>query len=326
MVFPPPSRLARLLLLLVTGLTLVPAAACADTTEAEASLKRGRVDEATAMLKQVLKQDPHLAYAHQLLCRAYYAEDRADAAVTECERSVSDDPSRSDTEVWLGRAYGMKASQINMLSAFVVARKVAASFERAVELDPSNVQAMSDLGHFYVAAPAIVGGGLDKAQALAPRLMALSLAKGHRLLGMIAQKKKDAATAEAEFKEAVAVGKSPDAWVDLAQFYQQQGQADKAVAALEASVQANRTKNNSLVDVASILTDLHRRPDLAEKALRDYLASPARTDEAPAFKVHLQLGDILKKRGDTEGAKREYAAALGLASNFGPARKAAEGA
>ena len=67
MVFPPPSRLARLLLLLVTGLTLVPAAACADTTEAEASLKRGRVDEATAMLKQVLKQDPHLAYAHQLL-------------------------------------------------------------------------------------------------------------------------------------------------------------------------------------------------------------------------------------------------------------------
>jgi tetratricopeptide (TPR) repeat protein len=122
------------------------------------------------------------------------------------------------------------------------------------------------------------------------------------------------------------VGKSPDAWVDLAQFYQQQGQVDKAVAALEASLQANRAKNNSLVDVASILTDLHRRPDLAEKALRDYLASPAKTDDAPAFKVHLQLGDILKKRGDTEGAKREYAAAFELASHFGPARKAAEGA
>lgn len=323
MVIPPPSRLWRLLFLLAIGLALTSVAARADTAEAEASLKRGRVDEAAAMLKQILKKDPHLAYAHQLLCRVYYAEDRADAAVTECERSVSDDPSRSDTEVWLGRAYGMKASQINMLSAFVVARKVAASFERAVELDPSNVQAMSDLGQFYAAAPAIVGGGLDKAQALAPRLIALSPAKGHRLLGMIAQKKKDAATAEAEFKEAAAVGKSPDAWVDLAQYYQQQGQVDKAVAALEASVQVNRTKNNSLVDVASILTDLHRRPDLAEKALRDYLASPARTDEAPAFKVHLQLGDILKKRGDTDGAKREYASALALASSFGPARKAA---
>jgi tetratricopeptide (TPR) repeat protein len=325
MVLPPLSRLGRLLVLLTTGLAMVPSTAWADTASAESALKQGRVEEAASMLKQTLKQEPHNGYAHQLLCRIYYAQDRADSAVSECERSVSDDPSRSDSEVWLGRAYGLKASQINMLSAFVVARKVAAAFERAVELDPSNVQAMSDLGQFYVAAPAIVGGGLDKAQALAPRLMARSPAKGHRLLAMIAQKQNDAATAETEFRDAVAAGKAPEAWVDLAQFYQQQGQADKAVAALEASVQANRSRDNSLVDVASILTDLHRRPDLAEKALRDYLASPSKTDEAPVFKVHLQLGDILKKNGDTAGAQREYAAAFGLAPHFAPARKAAEG-
>ncbi|HEU4636252.1 MAG TPA: tetratricopeptide repeat protein [Edaphobacter sp.] len=325
MALPPLSRHTRLLLLLVTGLALVPCSAWADTAAADSALKAGRVEEAAAMLKQILKQEPHNAYAHQLLCRVYYAQDKADAAVTECERSVNDDSTRSDSEVWLGRAYGLKASQINMLSAFVVARKVAAAFERAVQLDPTNVQAMSDLGQFYVAAPAIVGGGLDKAEALAPRLTALSPAKGHRLLGQIAQKKGNAAGAEKEFKEAVAAGKASNEWVDLAQFYQQQGQADKAVAALEASVQANHSRNNSLVDAASILTDLQRRPDLAEKALRDYLASPEKTDDAPAFKVHLQLGDILKKRGDTAGAQREYAAAFQLAPHFAPARKAAEG-
>jgi Flp pilus assembly protein TadD len=64
---------------------------------------------------------------------------------------------------------------------------------------------------------------------------------------------------------------------------------------------------------------------MAEKALREYLASPSKTDDAPAFKVHLQLGDILKKRGDTAGAQREYAAALALASNFAPAHKAVQG-
>ncbi|HEX2918514.1 MAG TPA: tetratricopeptide repeat protein [Edaphobacter sp.] len=325
MVFPPPSRLGRSLIVLSIGFVLITRSASADNAAAESALKQGRVDEATSMLKETLKQQPHDAYAHQLLCRVYYAQDKADSAVTECERSVGDDPSRSDSEVWLGRAYGLKASQINMLSAFVVAKKVAAAFERAVELDSSSVQAMSDLGQFYVAAPAIVGGGLDKAQALAPRLMAISPAKGHRLLAMIAQKKGDAASAEKDFKDEVAAGKTPDAWVDLAQFYQQQSQADKAVAALEASVQANHSRNNSLVDVASILTDLHRRPDLAEKALREYLESPAKTDDAPAFKVHLQLGDILKKRGDVAGAKREYAAAVGLASHFAPAQKAANG-
>ena len=67
-------------------------------------------------------------------------------------------------------------------------------------------------------------------------------------------------------------------------------------------------------------------PIWPRKLLRDYLASPAKTDDAPAFKVHLQLGDLLKRRGDTDGAQREYAAALALASNYAPARKAAQGA
>lgn len=319
------SLYARLALLILT-VALCQSTLLADNPQAEILLKQGRVDEATAMLQQILAAQPHDARAHLLLCRVYYAQDMAEKAVHECEQAVSGNPSDSDSEMWLGRSYGLKASQINMLSAFGVARKVHTAFERAVELNPANVQAMSDLGQFYVSAPGIVGGGVDKAQALVPRMMSRSAQKAHRLLGLIAKKQNDPATAETEFKNAIAAGKTPEAWVDLGLFYQQQSDPDKAVAALETSVQVNRTRNSALVDAASILTDLHRRPDLAEKVLRDYLASPAKTDDAPAFKVHLQLGDLLKKRGDTDGARREYAAALALASNFGPARKAVQGA
>jgi tetratricopeptide (TPR) repeat protein len=311
MAFLRPSLYARSVLLVVTTV-LCHGTAFADNAQAEGLLKQGRVDEAAAMLHQALTSQPHDARAHLLLCRVYYAQDMSDAAVR--------------SEMWLGRAYGLKASQINMISAFGVARKVHTAFERAVQLNPANVQAMSDLGQFYVAAPGIVGGGVDKAQALVPRIMPRSGQKAHRLLAMIAKKRNDPATAETEFKNAIAAGKSPDAWVDLGQFYQQQSETDKAVEALESSVQANSRKNSALVDAASILTDLHQRPDLVEKALREYLASSAKTDEAPAFKVHLQLGDLLKKRGDTVGAQQEYAAALALASNFAPARKAVQGA
>ncbi len=38
----------------------------------------------------------------------------------------------------------------------------------------------------------------------------------------------------------------------------------------------------------------------------------AKSDGAPAFRVHVQLGDLLLKRGDSAGAHREYAAALAL--------------
>ncbi|MBS1798741.1 MAG: tetratricopeptide repeat protein [Acidobacteria bacterium] len=298
----------------------------ADNRQALQLLNQGRVDEAAAMLTSSLSSQPHDALAHQLLCRVYYAQDMGDAAVRECELATQDDASNSTHQLWLGRAYGLKASQANMVSAFTIAKKVHLAFERAIQLDPSNVAAMSDLGQFYVNAPAIVGGGLDKAQTLAGQLLPRSAARGHRLLAQIAQKKNDQASAEAEFKSAIAAARTPDAWVDLALFYQQHAQPEKAVTAVQTSIEANRPKSAALVDAASILTDLHRQTDMAERSLREYLGSAAKTDDAPAFKVHLQLGDLLKQRGDIVAARREYAAALALASKYPPALKATQGA
>jgi len=311
--------------LLVIVLSAGTSEALADYTPAETLLKQGRVDEAGTVLNKTLATQASDARTHFLLCRVYYSQDMADAAVRECEMATAMDPSNSDYQMWLGRAYGLKASQANMFSAFSIAKKVRTAFEQAVQLDPSNAAAMSALGEFYVQAPAIVGGGLDKAQALAPKLLAVSPSKGHRLLGLIADKKNDAATAETEFKAAAAAGRSPDAYVDLAAFYQRRGQADKAYAALLASIEANHAKDASLVDVASLLTTLNRSPDLAERALRDYLTSGAKSDDAPAFKVYVQLGDLLQKRGDTAGAHKEYVAAVALASKYVPARKALQG-
>src|SRR4051812_42714580 len=261
MVFTSPASLFRIAF---TVFLLSSAGALrADNSQAEALLKQGRVDEATASLNQTLSAQPHDARAHLLLCRVYYAQDMGDAAVRECEQATQDDASNSDYQMWLGRAYGLKASKANMLSAFGIAKKVHIAFERAIQLNPANVQAMSDLGQFYVAAPSIVGGGVDRAQTLAAQIMPRSPAKAHRLLGFIAHKKNDLTAAEAEFKAAVASGKTPEAWVDLGLFYQQTHQYDKSVAALLSSVEANRTKNASLVDAASILTDMQRQLDLA---------------------------------------------------------------
>jgi tetratricopeptide (TPR) repeat protein len=301
------------------------AAYAADIDQADALLHQGRVDEAGNVLREALTEQPGDARAHQLLCRVYYAQDVADTSIHECELAVSNAPNESDYQMWLGRAYGLKASHANPFLAIGLAKKVHVAFERAVELNPTNISAMSDLGQFYVGAPSIVGGGLDKAQDLAARMQPHSPSNSHRLRALIAEKKKDMATAETEFKAAVAAGKKPEAYVDLGFFYQRHNQPDKAVAALQAAIDADRRKDAALVDVASVLTAAHRSPQLAESLLRDYLASPMKSDAAPAFKVHVQLGDLLSQRGDTAGARREYAAAVALASNYAPARKALQG-
>lgn len=296
-----------------------------DAQAANTLLQQGRVDEARASLQTLLASQPSNALAHQLLCRVYYAQEMEDAAIQECEQAASQDPSNSNTQMWLGRAYGMKASHANPLIAFGLARKVRYAFERAVQLDPNNVQAMNDLGEFYVDAPAIVGGGLDKARALAGRMQPHFASQSHRLLALIASEDKDPATAESEFKKAVLAGRTPSAYIDLGQFYQRQNQPDKALDALKAGVDADHRKDASLVDAASILTAMNRSPQTAEDLLREYLSSPARSDDAPAFKVHLQLGELLAQQGDTTSAHHEYAAAVALASNYAPARKSLQG-
>lgn len=293
--------------------------------QANVLLQQGRVEEASEMLHQVLSVQPRDALAHQLLCRVYYAQDIAEDAVHECELAAAIAPADSGNHLWLGRAFGLKASNASPFAALGVAKKVHAAFEQAVALDPFNVAAMSDLGEYYVAAPGIIGGGLDKAEALAATMRDRYPSQAHRLLGLIAEKRKNQDAAEAEFEEAVSAGKTPEAYIDLGHFYQRHKQVDKVLPALQAGIAADIRKDNVLVDAASILTAAHISPELVEELLREYLSSPAKSEGAPAFKVHLQLGRLLAQRGDPAGARREYAAAVTLAPNYVPARKAAQG-
>lgn len=292
------------------------------------ALMEGRVDDATSLLRSTLAANPADSTAHQLLCRVYYAQDDAEAAIHQCELAVvaaGDDIQASDNQLWLGRAYGMKARHAGVIGGFSLARKVENCFTRAVELNPANVAALSDLGEYYVAAPSIVGGGGDKARALAARMMPRFPAAAHQLLGRLADSENDPATAETEFKRVIAVQGTLAAWVDLAQFYQAHSRPDDALAAIKSGLAADRTHGPALVDAASILTAANRASDLAERCLRDYLTSRAESDAAPAFKVHLQLSRLLAARGDQPGADREVAAAAALAPAFAHSARPAQG-
>jgi hypothetical protein len=97
------------------------------------------------------------------------------------------------------------------------------------------------------------------------------------------------------------------------------------LAAVKSALAADRTHGPALVDAASILTAAHRDSDLAERCLRDYLSSHAKSDAAPAFKVHLQLAKLLAARGNTKEADREEEAAAALAPGFTHRTKAAQG-
>jgi tetratricopeptide (TPR) repeat protein len=277
------------------------------------------VEDAASLARASLAGNPGDAYAHQILCRAFYAQERADEAVQECEAAVAlpqSQESASSNQLWLGRAYGLKARHAGPINGFKLAKRVQASFAKAADLDPSNVAALNDLGEYYVEAPSIVGGGTDKARALAARMMPRFPAQAHLLLARIAVDQRDNGTAEAEFKQVIAIQRNTQSWVDLAAFYRSHDRKEEAVAAVKSGLAADRTHGPAIVDAASILIAMHREPQLAEQCLRLYLASKAKTDEAPAFKVHVELSRLLAARGLAAEAGQHMETAAALAPVF----------
>jgi Flp pilus assembly protein TadD len=289
-----------------------------------ADLAVGKADDAISRLSATLAADPADAEAHNLLCRVYYQEERWDDAIHECETAVKLMPTESGYHLWLGRAYGEKADSIHSIKAYGLAKKVRDEFERAVQLDGENVDALSDLGDFYTAAPGIVGGGKKKAQGVAQALEQHGPAQAHQLKGRLAEKDKNYALAESEFKSAVeASNHAADAWMSLASYYARRRQWDQMLGALHAGIDADakgaKPHGPALVDAASLLSRNHQEPQLAIQLLKLYLDSPNQSADSPAFQVHSQLSRLLEQQGDHEGALLQSEAAAALAHQYHPA-------
>jgi tetratricopeptide (TPR) repeat protein len=285
-------------------------------------LAAGRVDEAIALLQSQVKSTPDAA-AYNYLARAYFSVGDWDRAVSAGEKSVQLAPDSSDYYLWLGQAYGEKAGHANPFSAMSLAGKARRAFERAVELNPRNVEARSALAEFYIDAPGIVGGGQDKARGQAEALASLSPAKAHYLKGRLAEKAKDTATAEKEYKAAIeASGGNANDWLNLALFYKHLERFDDMEQTLNRAAHAPAAANEVLIECAEILVRTNRNLSGALEYARRFVSSGASLEKSPIFKAHYVLGTILEKQGNKAAAAQEYRAALATASTFEPARKA----
>jgi tetratricopeptide (TPR) repeat protein len=310
------SRVLLVLLLLIAGLT----ASMADS--AKDMLAGGRVDEAITELNGRLSSAAADAESSNLLCRAYFALEDWDRAESSCRKAVSLDPDNSRFHLWLGRVYGEKADRSSFLVAAALAGKVRGEFERAVQLNPKDVDARLDLAEFYLAAPGIVGGGEQKAREQAQSIATMNPAREHWVYARIAEQKKDAATAEREYHQYIDLSKGDaEAWLNLALFLRRQKRFDEMEQAIVKLSQSPMPKPDVLVEASEILYRAGRSYPFATELLHRYLASGP-VEAAPAFKARYLLGLLLEKQGDKEGAAQEYRASLSLARNFGMAQQA----
>ena len=248
-----------------------------------------------------------------------------DDAIANNQRALKLQPGSSDFHTWMGRAYGEKAETVGPLGAANLARKTKSEFEKAVQLNPVGSQARLDLAEYYIEAPAIMGGGIDKARAQADATARFDLAASHLILARIAQQHKDFGEAETEFKAAIATAKNPASyWINLASFYQSRGRMPEMEKAIVTAVAVPGRTQSVLYDAAGILNRAGRNLPGALEYLHEYLSSGRFDEDAPVFRAHYLLGQILEKMQRRSEAVTEYRAALNMASDFKKAQTALE--
>lgn len=263
--------------------------------------------QAKAIAERLVEADAKDAQAAFWLGRIYYVERKLDQAASWFEKAAQIEPRNALAHHWMGVAYGRQAVGANKFRQAILARRTKAAFERAIALDPDLLESRQYLLQYYLIAPGIVGGSMEKAREQAAEISKRDVVRGHLARGSIYDREENAAGAEREYLAAIrATPDSLEAYYGLALMYQRTKQYDKAFDTYEQVLvrRPAETRARYLIGRTAALSG--ERLDRAEGALREYLRPRPDASQQGNASAHYLLGVIYEKRGEPEAARREY--------------------
>ncbi len=273
--------------LLMFAATLL-AATGGDFEQARKFYNLTEFDQSLKVLLAIPEKD---AAVYEFIGRNYYMQGEYKKATEALDKASAADPDNGEVALWLGRAYGRRAETSSPFTAPGHASKARQWFEKAVELSPKNLEALSDLFEYYLEAPGFLGGGLDKAQTIAARMSTLDTAEGHWSAAKLAEKRKEFGSAEEQLRRAIeASPQRVGRILDLAKFLARHGrfqEADQSFARAE-KVAPNNPK--IVYAKADVYIQTGRNLEVAKTLLKRYMTmklspeDPPRADAAKLLK------------------------------------------
>ena len=261
-----------------------------DLSKAEELYKSTRYEQSLAAIDKH-QTDPATQF---LLGRDYFMLGELKKA-TECfQHATAGAPQNSEYMDWLGRTYGKRAETSNPLMAPGYASKARQAFERAVELDGRNSDALSDLFDYYLEAPGFLGGGYEKAFAVANKIAAIDPPEGYFEKAKLAQKRKEFSSAEDHLRQAIAVAPEKIGhMVTLAKFLANQGRTRESDEVFLEAQKLNPNAPEVWFARADVLISQKRNLDEARNLLQKYIRASVTVDDPPkeeAVRLLKQVG------------------------------------
>jgi Flp pilus assembly protein TadD len=257
----------------------VALAANTDLERAERLYNRTNYEESLKVLEASSQKDGR---AYRLMGQNYFMLGDYKKATEALSKAVELDPTSAESYHWLGKAYGRRAETSSPFTAPGYASRARKAFEKAVELDPKNVEAINDLFEYYLQAPGFLGGGLDKAAALAKRIAELDPVEGHYAQARLAEQQKQFGTAEEQLRRAVELAPQQIGRViDLAKFLSQQGRIQESEQAFQLAEKINPNSPKLLFGRAETYIRDKRNLAEARALLKRYLQAELTPDDPP---------------------------------------------
>jgi tetratricopeptide (TPR) repeat protein len=225
---------------------------------------------------------PSAGKAYCLAGRDHFMLGEYKKASEAFEQALALEPANSEYAHWLGRAFGRRAETSSPFSAPLHASKARAYFEKAVELDPTNEEALNDLFDYYLEAPGFLGGGYDKAEALAKRIAERNPAEGHFAQAQLADKRKQFDTAEDQLRRAMELApRQVGRVLDLARYLAKHGRIPESEAAFDEAEKLAPNSPKVRFARARTYVEQKRNLDKARVLLNQYLRSDLTPDDPP---------------------------------------------
>jgi tetratricopeptide (TPR) repeat protein len=234
-----------------------------------------------------------------------------DAATEAADTALKASPRDADALLWAGRAYGMKAMSASIFTKMSWAKKCHEAWERAIEVAPGNAEARFELLRYYLMAPGIAGGGVEKAQAQAVKLGELDAMRGYMARGMIADHEKKPKEAESAYRKAMEADQfGVQGPIALAGFFARQKRWPEARTIFERRIAADPNDAFALYQLGRLSLLSGEEMEKGLTLFDRFLSLDAPKDGPTHGDARWRKGLLLEKLGRTPAAVTEYREAL----------------
>jgi tetratricopeptide (TPR) repeat protein len=316
--YQPRARLNRFFLLaLLLAAISFGASARAQTYTLEQGKKlmdEWEFERAKDVLLEVVEEQPDNAEANFLLCHAFLALGDHDNAIKYGKKAVELDDSVSNYHLWLGRAHGMQAQNGSKIKAIFRANRAKGEFERAVELDSTNIDARLQLAQYLMTAPGIAGGDKRKAKQQVEIIEQMDSLYGAFGWGYYWQFRGDTTKAEEAFRRAVRLDTTYNhqATYALGFFIQDQKRYHEAAQVFENGFKKYPHDTGLLYQVGRSYIFSEDSLDKAERCFKQYLQVEPKKNAPDWAAAHWRLGMVYELKGVLEPALAELQEAVRL--------------